>query len=113
MPSAHAMSPSPAEDPGLIAAAPAPTRAGVFGMARTTGSGRPAAASMARVVTPAATDRIRSDPASCGRSLRVQGDPRAHDGAAVLRVADREPAAERPDAIGETLETRAAGRVGA
>ena len=48
--------------PALIAAAPAPTSAGVLGIARTTLTG--ATASIAFVVTPAATERMRSQPAS-------------------------------------------------
>ena len=45
--SAHARSASVACAPGLIAAAPAPISAGVLGIARTTGTGLPSAASMA------------------------------------------------------------------
>ena len=48
--------------PGAIAEAPSPTRAGVFGMARTTAVPSGRAASSAAIVTPAAIDRTRPGP---------------------------------------------------
>ena len=92
--------------PGLIAAAPAPISAGVFGIARTTGTGLPSAASIAPVVMPAATDSTRSQPASrdgargLGDVARLDREQRAlrrdrrlDDGhARVLRRAARSPA---------------------
>ena len=61
---AHSRSSDDAADPGAMAAAPWPTRAGVLGMARTTGvpAGRPA--SMASVRTPAAMHSTRPVPAA-------------------------------------------------
>ena len=43
---------------GAIAVTPAPTSAGVFGIARTTGRGVPMASSIALAVIPAATERM-------------------------------------------------------
>ncbi len=52
-----------ARRPPEMAAAPAPTRAGVFGMARTTAASVPTASSITAVVTPAAIDSTRPAPA--------------------------------------------------
>src|SRR5262249_17783858 len=62
--SAHARSSSPASRPGAMAAAPAPTSAGVFGMARTTAMPDPNPASSVASGTPAAIDSARWQPAS-------------------------------------------------
>jgi hypothetical protein len=57
------------EDP-LIAAAPSPTSAGVFGIARTTAAVAPAAACNVVNPMPAAIDRIRVAPA-CASAAHV------------------------------------------
>ena len=62
-PSAHARSASVAARPAQMAEAPSPTRAGVLGMARTTGVPAPTAASRLAVETPAAIDSTRRVPA--------------------------------------------------
>src|SRR4051812_32601361 len=62
--SAHARSSSPAHVPAAMAAAPAPTNAGVFGMARPTGVPSPTQRSRLARGTPAAIDSTRCTPAS-------------------------------------------------
>ncbi len=61
--SAQSRSASVARVPAAMAAAPAPTRAGVLGMARTTGRGWGRAPSIWARVTPAAMDSTRPTPA--------------------------------------------------
>ncbi|CAB4539111.1 unannotated protein [freshwater metagenome] len=60
--SAQARSTSVAAEPPLIAAAPSPTNAGVFGIARITATCGPMAASRVAMLIPAAMDNTRFTP---------------------------------------------------
>ena len=61
-----------------MAAAPAPTSAGVFGMARTTGTPAPAASSRRAMVTPAAIDSTLAAPAVTAAPGRRRHVARLH-----------------------------------
>ena len=78
-----------------MAAAPAPTSAGVFGIARTTRRRPPTARSMACVVTPAATETGRSAPASATAAAGIRDVGRLDGQHRPPRGSDREDARMR------------------
>src|SRR5690606_21395206 len=88
---AHSASPGPAWAPSDIAAAPSPTSAGVFGIARTTGTPAPAASSSAMSGTPAAIDSTRRSPTAAA--------PRSASRASGGLVATMTPSDSTGDAV--------------
>ena len=85
-----------------MAAAPAPTSAGVFGMARTTGMSPPSAFSSRASVTPAAIDNTRPQPAAAiaAQALDVVGLHRDHGPVGLHGLFEDRDAGELPLQIG-------------